>query len=484
MHTCRLLAVSLALVTGGAAALCAEDRPYVRVSPRDCRYLELTDGQPFIPVGLNIVGVWGRTGEEEALQRMEGWMRQLADNGGNFVRVWLSSPFWDVEHERCGQYDPLVAQRIDRLLALARKYNLYLKLTLEHFREIDPDDPYAQQRAWATKALHHVSRGGTASSIDDWFTGETSRQQFRRKIQWYAGRYGSDPIVMGWELWNEVNAVRTRNYLPWTELMLGQLRQQFPRNLVMQSLGSFDRPQTRQQYREMMALPGNDVAQVHRYLDLGAQLEVCHGPVDILAADAVRELIEMKPGKPILLAESGAVEPNHAGPFKLYAQDKAGIILHDVLFAPFFAGAAGTGQCWHWDNYVDQNQLWWQFGRFAALVEGLDPAVEQFRPAMLDHPQLRVYALQGIRTTLLWARDTQNTWQAELADGIAAQSLQNVTIDVSSLPKLADGSVRVYDPWENRWTPATLEGTAIQLPPFRRSIAVRISHRNLADSIE
>jgi hypothetical protein len=32
------------------------------------------------------------------------------------------------------------------------------------------------------------------------------------------------------------------------------------------------------------------VLQVHRYLDLGASLEVCRGPVDLLAADSIREL--------------------------------------------------------------------------------------------------------------------------------------------------------------------------------------------------
>ena len=43
-----------------------------------------------------------------------------------------------------------------------------------------------------------------------------------------------------------------------------------------------------------------------------------------------------------------------------------GIILHDVLFAPFFAGAAGPGHCWHWNVYVDRNNLWHHFARFAA----------------------------------------------------------------------------------------------------------------------
>jgi len=127
--------------------------------------------------------------------------------------------------------------------------------------------------------------------------------------------------------------------------MLPELRRLFPRHLALQSLGSFDTEGAREDYRW---LAGNDAAQVHRYLDLGAPLKVCHGPVDVLAADAVRELRDFKPAEPILLAESGALEPRHSGPFLLYERDRAGMILHDVLFAPFFAGAAGSGQCWHW----------------------------------------------------------------------------------------------------------------------------------------
>jgi hypothetical protein len=224
----------------------------------------------------------------------------------------------------------------------------------------------------------------------------------------------------------------------------------------------------------MIRLSGNDVAQVHRYLDLGANLEVCHGPVDVLTADAIRELIAMEPGKPIVLAESGAVEPSHTGPFKLYGKDKAGIILHDVIFAPFFAGAAGTGQCWHWQNYVDQNKLWWHFARFAKVVEGLDPAGETLQPMTINNPQLRVYVLKGRNTTLVWCRDVENSWQQELANGVPPRELKDVTIDLSPAGRLAGAIVRVYDPWKDVWTDVQTDGDAITLQPFKRSIVVKI----------
>jgi len=204
---------------------------------------------------------------------------------------------------------------------------------------------------------------------------------------------------------------------------------------------------------------------------------VCKGPVDILAADAVRELLSYRPDRPVLLAESGAVEPRHAGPFKLYAADREGTLLHDVLFAPFFAGAAGGGQIWHWDAYVAANNLWPQFGRLAEVVKGLDPAAEAFEPLMAPHSRLRVYVLRGRHTVLAWCRDSRNSWESELKNGERPEQLSGVNVDLGSLlqgrrPK----SVQIYDPWSGRWSEAKLRKGEIGLPPFSRSVVIRLSN--------
>lgn len=463
-----------ALAAGAAAA----EAVYVRVSPRDVRYFELSDARPYIPIGLNLIAPDGphASSESSGLARMQAWMNALAENGGNFFRVWLSSPFWDVEHERSGVYDEAKARRIDALLELAHRHGLRAKLTLEHFREMSS----APRQRWANKPLHLTSQGGPATNMADFFSGAASRQQFRRKLAWFAERYGPRPAIFGWELWNEINAVAAapEHWLPWTEEMLAELHRLLPRHLAMQSLGSFDTARVRPLYRQVSLLPGNDVAQVHRYLDLGASLEVCGGPVDVLAADAVRELLSYQPKRPVILAESGAVEPRHTGPFKLYAKDKAGIILHDVLFAPFFAGAAGAGQIWHWDAYVDRNSLWHHFGRFAEAVKGLDPPAEAFEPVELPHPRLRVYALQGRRTTLVWCRDSQNTWQTELEHGQPPERLEGLSLDLSGLPRpVREGTATVYDPWNHRHLVAARDGARLRLPAFSRSVVVRLNAR-------
>jgi hypothetical protein len=222
-------------------------------------------------------------------------------------------------------------------------------------------------------------------------------------------------------------------------------------------------------------LPGNDVLQVHRYLDLGASWEICHGPVAEFAAAAVQDLRGFGIRKPILLAESGAVEKSHSGPSKLYPQDRAGIILHDVLFAPFFAGAAGPGHIWHWDVYVDRNDLWRHFARFAAVVDGLDPPAEGFEPFELPHPRLYVLGLEGRRTTLLWCRDRQNTWQSELAEGQPPEMLKNLALNLGAkLPEPGRDTIDTYDPWTSTWKPAAVQGGTVALPDFQRSIVLRL----------
>ena len=439
----------------------------MRVSPRDHRYLELTDGKPYIPIGLNMISPpITRRGEDEALRGMEAWLAALSSNGGNYIRVWLSNDFWDVEHEKSGVYDEEKAKRIDRMLDLCRKYGIRVKLTMEHFRSIG-----GGRQAWADKPLHNVANGGTAQSMADFFDGEASREQFKRKIAWYGKRYGNQPVVYGWELWNEVNAVSGRgDIMAWSETMLAELHKTFPGNMAMQSLGSFDNTPVARNIPAAQQLPGNDLAQVHRYLDLGANWEVCHGPVDVLAAEAVREIKSYEPGRPVVLAESGAVEPSHSGPFKLYPKDKEGILLHDILFAPFFAGAAGAGQIWHWDSYVAPNNLWCQFGRFAETVRDLDPPAEAFEPSMAPaRPACAYTCSTGRKRCWLGAAIRRNTWESELKNGEKPEQLRGMTVDFASAA-FGQGSaigadLRSLD--ESLVERETQEGQSRRFPSFR-----------------
>jgi hypothetical protein len=63
------------------------DKGFVRVSPRDPRYLEFDDGSPFFAVGQNVAFVTDSYVSAEMI-------RKLGANGANFVRVWACSEDW------------------------------------------------------------------------------------------------------------------------------------------------------------------------------------------------------------------------------------------------------------------------------------------------------------------------------------------------------------------------------------------------------
>ena len=450
---------------------------FVRVSPRNHRYLELSDGTPYVPIGLNMISPRGDFDTQAGLVIFDHWFGKLAEQGGNFARVWLSSPFWDVEHERCGVFDETKAKRIDALLDLARKHGIRLKLTIEHFREIDPDSDY--KPTWALKPLHHVSQGGPAKSMTDWFDGQPARAMYEKKLDWYAARYGNDPTIFGWELWNEINAVRgSGDYMAWSEVMLVELRKRFPPQPRHAELGQL------RQRRRPRALPST-----------GDHAEERPGPGGIATwtwgRNSTCAKVRSTCWRPRRFGNSSPQIPNGLscwrkvvpssqntrGPSNFTTRTRRGSFSMMSLFAPFFAGAAGPGHCWHWAVYIDKNDLWWQFGRFAQAIQGIDPAAENFEPRMIDHDRLRLYALVGKNTTLLWCRDKENTWRSELADGIAPGKVEGAIVNLSGLVQQNTSSVRTYDPWQDEWKKVSITNGTVELPTFARSLVLRIENQ-------
>ena len=450
---------------------------YIEISVKDPNYFQDSEGSPYIPIGINMISPGGRyrNDPDSSLYDFGLWMKKLSENGGNYIRIWISSPFWDVEDQKAGEYREEKVQRIARMIEMARENNLRIKMTMEHFRSLTMEE---NPQSWAVKSVYHTSNGGPLDSIRQYLISEEGRELFIRKLDFYRECFGSDTIFFGWELWNEMNAMRGPEdsiFFSWNEIMLKETKQRFPDNIVMQSLGSFDNEGVRPVYKKMMLLPGNEIAQVHRYLDLGAQMEICKMPMDIICSSAIEELRSYKTGKPVILAETGAVEPRHSGPSKLYPKDTAGILLHDILFAPFFSGAAGAGMSWHWDSYVDKNNLWYHFKRFSETVKDINPVTERFVPSRSETDILRIYQLKGKETILLWLRDKRNNWESELRDGQPPLLISLYEIDLKKLGIRGRSSkIRAYDPWQDKWKDISTDGPKILLPDFKRSLVVRI----------
>ena len=457
-------------------------RKYIQISPLNNRYLQYKDGTPYIPIGPNIC--WSRTttDPDTALAQYNYYFKKMADNGANFTRIWLGAPLWEIEHETVNRFDTVKADYLlDSIVSLASQYNIKIKFCVHNFRTLTESIPVFEGSVSMGRPLYDKKRGGPFESMDEFFNSETGKKMFLARLQFFSDRYKNNPTIFGWELWNEINAVDTSNkpddILEWTEWILPKAKELFSNHLIMQSMGSFDRESSREWYKKFCLMNNNDIAQIHRYLDPGAQMNVCKGPMDILAADASRELLSYKSHKPVVVSEIGAVEANHAGPSTLYELDTLGILLHDLLFAPFFCGAAAPGQSWHWHHYIDKHDLWWHFKRFSETVKEINPISEHFEPTFYETKDVRIYALNGKNTTLVWCRDVNSNWRTELVEKIKP-SILNTSVSTENLSIASKNikTVNIYDPWKGKWTSGKVSGKFIPIPPFSRSIVLKITY--------
>ena len=56
-------------------------------------------------------------------------------------------------------------------------------------------------------------------------------------------------------------------------------------------------------------------------------------------------------------------------------------------------------------------------------------------------------------------------------DGQKPETLRRVVVDLGAVQAR---SARIYDPWANRWSKASVKGGKVGLPAFSRSIVIRI----------
>lgn len=469
--------IVLMLTLAVFAALFADADAVISVSPKNPRYFT-ESGKTWIPIGCNICFdrlYDGKThGDAEVRANYERWIRSFAANGGNCIRLWAGHRSLEVMPEKPNVFDEEKAKTLKGIISLCEELDVKVKITFENFRMCISREAASKSKNPAGVSFDYIGTFNRtlyapyARSVAGFFKSEECREFYLAKARYLGHTLGfaDSPAVYCWELWNEINSTSSlTEYAPWSAWALKELKKMFPRQMVVNNLGSFSEVTGYQIYDELATEKDNAFMQVHRYLDMGASLDDCRGPMDVIASRAVRELLSRRPDSPAVLAEIGACQASHAGPFPFYQFDKEGTLLHDGVFSAFFAGSAGSGQFWHWDHqYIDGNRLWWHFARFKKAIEGLDPIAENFRPFYTESRRLRMYGLRGRTVSVVWCRDKQSSWKDELVDGDKPDLVED-----EKVPFL-DCTLDCYDPWTDR----NVKVAAPKLPPFKRSIVVRV----------
>lgn len=405
-------------------------RGYASVSEKDPRYIAYSDGTSVPPIGINLAypsyfmpptGAEFGNGSDYlylGLREYERWFSDCSKNGVDLARIWLGQEYFCVDLPEAGECDPVKLALIDRLIDLAEKYGIKLKLTLEQFRYFNyerdavtdsySDDVFRKfnKRLWIGDRR--------CESSDEWLTDPAWQEAWLRKVKMLASHISGNPTVFAIELWNEMNCMPYDSMIKWNEKMLPAVKELFPQHLVINSLGSFDNDWAKKSY-DNFVWDKSDMVQLHRYLDYGAKYEICHSsPLDFLP-DGIAQI--RHEGKPLLVAETGAVNDSHSGPLRYYRSDHDGLIFCDVVYTPLFAGAAGCGNIWHWGyQYVESKNLYYLYRPLYELCKDINFDREKFVCKRVENEKAVLLLLCGENVTLGYLRNKNENWERRLRD--------------------------------------------------------------------
>lgn len=222
---------------------------WVVVAPNK-RYLIFEDGTPFVPMGFATSGdlinldYFGATtiGGRALRFGSDHFDRLFADmkaHGENFLRIDVEGtghmPRPDTVRliregkigfveSPVGTFSEEYARRLDRLIALADKYDVYLGLVLiAHTCDLT-----RPQTGLFDLYPYSAAQGGPLRNMDDLFTSPAARRAWQQRMTYVSDRWGRSRRVAMWELYNELlNCGGTKPAAAgaWVEEMGGALRE-------------------------------------------------------------------------------------------------------------------------------------------------------------------------------------------------------------------------------------------------------------------
>lgn len=470
------------------------ERGFVRVSPQDPNYFELENGSFFYPVGFNFhtpvdVRCWSMIFKQEhplgrGLPVYENIFPKMAAAGQNVCEVWMAAWWVGIEWTRRwpgyhgpGRYSLENAWKLDRLLAEARKHGIYIHLALDNhgkFSEyVDPE--------WEFNPYNKNSDGdGVVTRPSEFFTSEDARALHKRRLRYIAARWAGETAIMGWELVSEFNLVGN-----------GQGN---PRGgpIGKGDYNYYKSPQARAWVREMLeALRAYDPYERpvtnHFSGDFNVvDRELATSPAfDYIVGDGYRE----QPGfagmalgwyhsygqakKPHWVTEFGGFW-NASSPARLEAD------MHTGLWSSWMTNAGAAPLFW-WYDFLDRRNLYPHYRAFTQFIKGED------KRGLKGWTEQVQFAAKGEGLAGLQYRWSLGAYawiynEAVQREVPARDQFPRHEGVVATVPGLTEGPYRI-EFWDTYTGKPVLEvrqelapgaNLALQLPPFRGSLAIKV----------
>ena len=328
-------------------------------------YLKFDDDSQYIAIGENMA--WQ---DNNPYADYKNWLTSLAENGGNFIRLWHAAWGLGIEWKAGGSYQGLRKYKQtnsfyqDWLYDFCAEQGIYTMLTLHYHGAVSTttnanwhDSPY------------NIVNGGPCQNTIDFFTNEEAKAHTKNRLRYIVARWGYAKNIMCWELFNEV--LWTDNYqfnkdliAEWHLEMAAYLKEIDPNQHIVSTSYGDDWKED----EAVWSADEIDITQSHLYQN-SPNLE------KLLAGANYNFLEEFE--KPTLNGEFGlGINSN------LTLTDADGIHIHNAIWGGLFSGGFGTAMTWWWDDYIHPQNLYFHFSGINQMVDQVDFLDKKMTPAL------------------------------------------------------------------------------------------------------
>ncbi|MEL9939676.1 MAG: cellulase family glycosylhydrolase [Ignisphaera sp.] len=325
---------------------------------KDSGYIRFDNGSSQILIGLDLA--WAPKASA-SISFYRSWFERLSNSGVKVVRIGLVPWSLNLEWNKLHSYDLASAARLDEILELARKYDIYIIFVFMWHDELASkwsDNPY------------NAKNGGFLASPEQFWSNQKAIEIFKDRVRYVIARWGYSPNIIAWELVNEAdlttNFYQARDsFVSWVANLSSYVKSLDPyKRAVTISLADYNSEP------RVWQLDTIDIITVHRYGPSGLK--------DIASAfPEIIESLRAKYGKPVVITEFGddyrwIGYPGFTGtPY--WALDKSGVGLHEGLWSSIFAGSPISAMSWWWDTQIERYSLFYHFKALSNFLGGLDP---------------------------------------------------------------------------------------------------------------
>lgn len=498
---------------------------FVRLSEKDPRQFEFSDGTYYFPIGCNLrspsdsrgarfsveAGENSRWAHSQGTRAYEKWFRSLRENGANFARVWMS-PWWcGLEwnakysgYHGIGYYNQAGAARLDRVLELAEKEGVYLNLeTINHgclSTRIDAD--------WHNSPYNVRQPGGYLRSPSEFFTDKRSLASHRQRLRYTIARWGHSTAIAWWGVITEAEWVepydrtlsysphRSRPQPPW---FTGPAPRQSPKEVFLNWItdcGGYIRRTDAHPHvisvhfsnpsngLEIWDRPHMDVVHNNAYTFFATMWKAhrfrdTKGVVDVCRAFA-EEYEPYRKQKPLVIGEWGG------GPMKNTEQHLLAEF-HTGSWAILMTTVSGVTGYWWW-NLIDGKNLYPEFANIAAFMKGEDRRGKEYRTASspVSFPEIEYFGRAYSRHAISLYNETElfayiynraiNRYNASVAPNhFADDNFPDSGVGTLLLPREMDNGKYRLEYW-NTFTAKIIREIEVDISAGQRTIPI-IAHR-------